>query len=170
MTTILCIETAEKFCSVALSRDGKCIDDLIEKSENAHAKSLTLMIESLLKRNNTSFDKLEAVAVSSGPGSYTGLRIGVSTAKGICWTKDLPLISIPTLDSLIESGLAKYKDYDTIIPNIDARRNEVFMKISSNNEELLPTQPVVLDENPLLNYKDNKFLIVGSGSDKFKPV
>jgi len=169
MTTILCIETAEKICSVALSQNGKCIDERIESNENSHAKSLTLLIDDLLKSNGIDYDSLDAIAVSSGPGSYTGLRIGVSTAKGLCWAKEKPLISVPTLESIKERASATHKGFEVIIPNIDARRNEVFMTIFENDKQVSETQPYVLDENPLLQYQNKNCLIIGSGADKFKP-
>ena len=101
MATILCIETATTNCSVALSVDGKVIA-LKEDYNNkySHAERLHIYIEEILQKNNISKEQLDAIAVSKGPGSYTGLRIGVSAAKGLCFALDIPLISIPTLDAL----------------------------------------------------------------------
>lgn len=168
MSYILCIETSEKTCSVALSKKGILQDEITNTEEQSHAKKLTLIIDQLLNRNHLSFSNLEAVAVSSGPGSYTGLRIGVSTAKGVCFGKDLPLIAINTLDILFYASKIKHPAYDVYVPNLDARRNEVFMSIKSKDgEDILSTKPVVLDENPLNKLVGKSCLIAGSGSEKF---
>lgn len=170
MTNILCIETSEKTCSVALSQNGEKLDEIINTEDQSHAKKLTVLIDEILKKNNFTFSDLKAVAVSCGPGSYTGLRIGVTTAKGICFGRDLPLIALNTLDVIFTSAKEKYKDYAIYVPNIDARRNEVFMSIkSTDGENLLETQPVILDENPLNQIAEKNCLIAGSGSLKFKP-
>lgn len=169
MTNILCIDTAEKICSVALSRDGVCIDELKEETPNAHSTALTVLIGKLLKQNDLEYTNLDAVCVSAGPGSYTGLRIGVSTAKGICWSVEKPLIAVNTLECIKENGIEKHPNYEVIIPNIDARRNEVFLSIFENNTETVSPKPFVLEEDPLIDFEDKTCLIVGSGSDKFEP-
>src|SRR5688500_6435308 len=95
--TILYIETATEVCSVALSHSGKCITEKTIVEQGAHSSQLTVLIESLLKENNISIKGLSAVAYSSGPGSYTGLRIGLSVAKGVCYGASIPLIEVSTL-------------------------------------------------------------------------
>lgn len=169
MINILCIETAEKACSVALSQDGVCVDELKELTANSHSTALTVMIGDLLEKNKIGFSDLDAVAVSAGPGSYTGLRVGVSTAKGICWAKEKPLIAIDTLTCIKEHGKTIHGDFEVIIPNIDARRNEVFLSIFEHNKETKTPTPFILEENPLLGFEHKKCLIVGSGATKFTP-
>lgn len=101
MALILCIETATTNCSVALGENGNLLDLKEDYDKTySHAERLHLFIEEILHKNNLSTDDLDAVAISKGPGSYTGLRIGVSAAKGLCFAVDIPLISVPTLDSL----------------------------------------------------------------------
>lgn len=169
MTKILCIETSEKICSVALSENGHCTEEINNYEEQSHAKRLTIMIQEILDKRDFSFSDLDAIAVSSGPGSYTGLRIGVSVAKGICWAKDLPLISVNTLDTLLDNQKTEKPHFDVYISSIDARRNEVFMKaLSKENKVLIDTQPVILDENPLNQFEGQSCLILGSGADKFE--
>jgi len=109
MALILSIETATKVCSIALGRDGKTTDftDILE-DEYSHSEKLNISILSLLKKNNLSFDEIDAVAISSGPGSYTGLRIGTSSAKGFCYGRDIPLIGVNTLEALCHLRLYRY--------------------------------------------------------------
>ena len=101
MALILCIETSTKNCSVSISENGKIIDSIENRNDKySHSEELTIFISELLKNNNIDFKDLDAVAISKGPGSYTGLRIGVSTAKGLCYALDIPLLSISTLESI----------------------------------------------------------------------
>lgn len=106
MALILNIETSTRTCSVCISEDGKVRDFKEINDEKSHAKYLTIFIDEIMKRQKISFNDLDAISVSKGPGSYTGLRIGVSTAKGLCYAKDLPLIAINTLQSMA-NGIAK---------------------------------------------------------------
>ena len=100
MATILNIETATRVCSVAVSVDGEVVSLKESNEKNAHAENITLFAESVVQTAGLEFHQLDAIAVSKGPGSYTGLRIGVSTAKGFCYSLDKPLIAINTLESL----------------------------------------------------------------------
>ena len=129
MATILCIETTTTNCSVALSVDGIVVSLKEENDKNySHAEKLHLFIEKVLVKSEITKDKLDAVAVSKGPGSYTGLRIGVSAAKGLCFALEIPLISIPTLEALAY----QVKNTDGIIvPMLDARRLEVYSAVFS---------------------------------------
>src|SRR6476620_4220596 len=99
MALILQIETATQTCSVALAKDGVILDCIQQTERNIHASVITLFIDELLEKNNCQFSDLSAVAISMGPGSYTGLRIGVSTAKGLCYALDVPLIAVNTLEA-----------------------------------------------------------------------
>ena len=131
MTYILNIETATKNCSVSLSADGKTIALQEIATENfSHAEKLHVFIATLLKEHHLQFKDIQAIAVSQGPGSYTGLRIGVSSAKGFCYALNIPMIAVDTLQLLakqiqIEDGI--------IIPMIDARRMEVFTAFFDKN-------------------------------------
>ena len=170
MAVILCIETATTNCSVAIAVDGKII--ALEEDNNhqySHAEKLHLFIDEVLAKSGTLKSSLQAIAVSKGPGSYTGLRIGVSAAKGLCFAMDIPLISIPTLEALahqavIENGL--------IIPMLDARRLEVYAAVfSSENDQIRETKAEVLDKNSYYNYlKINNVCFIGDGVEKFKAL
>lgn len=166
MALILNIETATKNCSVALARDGKCIAcKEIAEQNFSHAEKLHVFIEELLFENQLKFSDLAAVAVSQGPGSYTGLRIGVSSAKGFCYSLNIPLIAIDTLQLLAK----KIKVYDGIIvPMIDARRMEVFTAFyDKNHNQIRNTQAEIIDETSYQEIKDTIHL-VGDGTDKLK--
>ena len=165
---ILNIETATKNCSVSLAKDGQTVlFKEIAQQGYSHAEKLHLFIEEVLKESNLDFSDLSAVAVSKGPGSYTGLRIGVSAAKGLCFGLDIPLISIDTLAILaseleIENGL--------IIPMIDARRMEVYSAIfNSNQEKIREVKAEILTEEIFDNYKDELHFI-GDSNEKAKAV
>ena len=169
MATILCIETATTCCSVAISKNGKLIDLLEDTSKQySHAEKLHVFINDILKKNNLEPKNLDAVAVSKGPGSYTGLRIGVSTAKGLCFALDLPLISIPTMQSLAR----KVNEPGIIIPMLDARRMEVYSAVfQSDFTQIRDTKAEILDEQSFLNYLENsKVNFIGDGVSKFKEI
>src|ERR1700736_6573746 len=130
MSLILQIETATTSCSVALARDGNVLGFKEVNERGIHAELITLFVEELIKRAKLQYTDIDAVAVSCGPGSYTGLRIGISTAKGLCFALDRPLIAIETLDAMA-SGLInmnEYREKDNLLlcPMIDARRMEVY--------------------------------------------
>ena len=127
MAAILCIETTTTKCSVALSVDGVVVSLKEDNNKQySHAEKLHLFIEDVLAESKVSKNKLDAIAVSKGPGSYTGLRIGVSAAKGLCFALEIPLISIPTLEALA----CQVKNTDGIIvPMLDARRLEVYSAV-----------------------------------------
>ena len=136
MAYLLHIETATTNCSVALSQNGNllhCIEN--NEADFRHSDHLHLFIEKLLKESNLQINQLSGVAVSMGPGSYTGLRIGVSTAKGLCYANDIPLISINTLEVLAEAYSPV--DSDLLIPMLDARRMEVFALVLNSKKEIL---------------------------------
>lgn len=170
MALILCLETATTNCSVALAKDGAL---LALKEDNSakysHAEKLHVFIEELLEKNKLNISELDAIAVSKGPGSYTGLRIGVSTAKGLCFSLALPLIAIPTLTSLasqvkIETG--------KIVAMLDARRMEVYSAIYDPSlNQVRETKAQILDENAFREYlHKEKLIFIGSGVEKFKGI
>jgi tRNA threonylcarbamoyladenosine biosynthesis protein TsaB len=165
---ILNIETATKNCSVALAKDGKTIiSKEIAEEGYSHAERLHVFIEEIIKEAGITFNDLSAVAVSQGPGSYTGLRIGVSAAKGLCYALDIPLIAVDTLKALasqvtISSGL--------IIPMIDARRMEVYSAIFAPNlERKREVLAEIITEHSFENLEETLYF-VGDCAEKCKSV
>ncbi|MCG8701107.1 MAG: tRNA (adenosine(37)-N6)-threonylcarbamoyltransferase complex dimerization subunit type 1 TsaB [Bacteroidales bacterium] len=174
MANFLLIETATEICSVSLVVEDKVVL-LKENTEGrTHAADLAVFIDTILKETGFSLEKLDAVVVSKGPGSYTGLRIGVSAAKGLCYGSSVKLISIPTLHA-IAAGLSQMKEIEPdalICPMIDARRMEVYTAIyDSKLEEVKPISAEILDESFLKEYLDKKKVyFVGDGAFKLKEV
>ncbi|TDN95620.1 tRNA threonylcarbamoyladenosine biosynthesis protein TsaB [Salegentibacter sp. 24] len=170
MALILCLETATTNCSVVLSKDGALFARKEDGSKNySHAEKLHVFIEEILKENNLSIADLDAIAVSKGPGSYTGLRIGVSTAKGLCFSLDLPLISVPTLTCL---ALQVKPKKGFVIPMLDARRMEVYSTVfNSDLQQVRATKAEVLDEKSFAEFLDkDKVVFIGDGVEKFKGI
>ena len=168
---ILCIETATTNCSVALGKEGELLALKEDYSDNySHAERLHLFIDEILKENSLTPKDLSAIAVSKGPGSYTGLRIGVSAAKGLCFSLDLPLISVPTLTSLALQVDVNAGDY--IIPLLDARRMEVYTAgFSSDLKPVFETRAQILGENSFQEYLEKgKVTFIGNGVEKFKKI
>lgn len=165
MSWILHLETATKVCSVALSSNGElCQLEEIADDQYAHGEQLTLLIEKVLKNAAIAPGDLAAVSVSSGPGSYTGLRIGVSTAKGLCYALGIPLISIDSLSSLASLARENYPQ-QTLCPMIDARRMEVYSTIfAADGSVLKPMSADVLDENSYAAFEP--FVFFGDGAPK----
>ena len=168
MAYILNIETATKNCSVSIAKDGKTlVCREIAEQGYSHAEKLHLFIEEALKDLNLNFSDLDAIAVSQGPGSYTGLRIGVSAAKGLCYALNIPLIAVDTLEVLalklsISEGL--------LIPMIDARRMEVYSAIfDSKGQKIRNTEAQIIDENSFQDI-DQKINLIGDGAMKFKDI
>ena len=168
MTLILHIETATKICSTSISKNGVLIDVIEEHPENfIHSEKLTLNIRELIQRNQIEFKQLSAVSLSAGPGSYTGLRIGSSTAKGICYALNIPLISIPTLQ-VYDVCARKIGEKGNICSMIDARRMEVYSCISNGTKVLKKTSPDILDENSYSSF--DPLTVVGDGAFKMKEI
>ncbi|CAN5151278.1 tRNA (adenosine(37)-N6)-threonylcarbamoyltransferase complex dimerization subunit type 1 TsaB [soil metagenome] len=145
---LLLIESATSICSVALSRNGKIISSREINETNRHAELLTVFCEEVVAEGKITFKDLDAVAVSKGPGSYTGLRIGVSVAKGICYALNIPLIAIGTLEAMANGMKAEAKPGDLLIPMLDARRMEVYCAVYDyEGNEIQQVTPLILDEN-----------------------
>ncbi len=170
MSLILQIETATTVCSVALSENGNLVAYKEVLQRNIHAEAITLFIDEVLKSTNKQFAELSAVAVSCGPGSYTGLRIGVSVAKGLCYALDIPLIAVETLEAMTDGMLSEdMRGDDTLFcPMIDARRMEVFTAVfASNGDRVMPTSAEIIDENSFSELlQDNKIVFFGDGAAK----
>ncbi len=174
MAYILNIETATSVCSVCISKDGKVISIHESMDSYSHAKLITLLIDKCLKDAKIKIGDLSAVAVSQGPGSYTALRVGASTAKGICYAMEIPMIAVDTLQALaIASKFADDDPNSIYCPMIDARRMEVYGKIFAFDMSLVtPTAAIIIDENSFEHfYKNNKILILsGDGAEKCLPI
>lgn len=179
MALILIIETSTEVCSVALTKDGTLIDIIESKEGQNHARLVTVFAEKLLSGNNIKAGELDAVAVSKGPGSYTGLRIGVSTAKGICFAGRIPLIAVGTLEAMtkhvilnrIQLGISENKS-TLFCPMIDARRMEVFsMLLDKDGRIVKPITAEIIDESFLSGELSEKQVVFfGNGSEKCKKV
>jgi tRNA threonylcarbamoyladenosine biosynthesis protein TsaB len=168
LSYILNIETATKNCSVALAKEGKTIlcKEIAEEGYS-HAERLHVFIEEIVKEAGITFSDLAAIAVSQGPGSYTGLRIGVSAAKGLCYALGIPLIAIDTLQTLASQITVSY---GLIIPMIDARRMEVYSAVfAPNHENKREIQAEIIDENSFDAYNETLYFI-GDCAAKCKSV
>ena len=173
MSRIILIETSTPLCSTALVEDGKVVCERLSDEPRAHASKTALFVSEMLSEKGLKVSDCDAVAVSKGPGSYTGLRVGVSTAKGLCFGAGIPMISIGTLDTLVWQALdgnmlpegCRY-----IIPMIDARRMEVYTGIfTPDGKQISPTVAQIIDAD---SFKDQlaegPVLFIGDGADKCK--
>lgn len=173
MTKILCIETATEICSVSLSHEGKTIALAETDKGFSHASTLTILIQKCLDEVNLTLNDLDAVALSQGPGSYTGLRIGVSVAKGICYALDKPMIAIDTLEALAWACANEEKQDVHYCPMIDARRMEVYTAMYNlHNEEEQSVNALIVETNAFEDIFSKKEIIIfcGNGAEKCKPV
>ena len=171
---ILCLETSTAVCSVALVENGNVVALRESLDGQNHAEKITLFIDEVMKEAGIAYKDLDAVATSMGPGSYTGLRIGVSTAKGLCYAMEKPLIAIDTLAAMangfVSSHLSTFNfQLSTILcPMIDARRMEVYTAFFNEKlERTSETEALVIDENSFMELKQNNHLyLFGDGADK----
>jgi tRNA threonylcarbamoyladenosine biosynthesis protein TsaB len=174
MDLILYIETSELLCSVAISDGNQLIGVKESVTDRAHAKALTVLINELLFEKGLEMRHLKAVSVSKGPGSYTGLRIGVSVAKGICYALNIPLIAIDTLLALSYGIKAKIALNDDILlcPMIDARRMEVYKAIYDTNFTLIePVKAEIIEKHTFDKLLEkNKIAFFGSGALKCQSI
>lgn len=175
MSCILNIETSTETCSVAVAQDGGIIFEKINNEPNSHTKYLAKFVEEALSFAESHAIPLDAVAVSSGPGSYTGLRIGVSTAKGICYGKNVPLIAIPTLKLLCVKPLLSddIEDENALLcPMIDARRMEAYTAIYDRAlREVREVKAEVIDATTYNEWLDKGFVyFFGNGAEKCKEI
>ena len=159
--TILCIETSTSVCSAAVCKDGSLIKQCINYEGSNHARLLPMYIEELLSFAREQHLSIDAVALSEGPGSYTGLRIGASTAKGLCYGLNVPLIPVPTLEVLCEASGVKQ---GRLIPMIDARRMEVYTMMDGE------PKAVVVENEDSLYAGDEEVYYFGDGAAKCQPV
>ncbi|QFZ54051.1 tRNA (adenosine(37)-N6)-threonylcarbamoyltransferase complex dimerization subunit type 1 TsaB [Oceanihabitans sp. IOP_32] len=169
-TYILNLETATTNCSVSLSKNGETLVLKEDYDTNySHAERLHLYIDAVLKQGQINSSQLSAIAVSKGPGSYTGLRIGVSAAKGLCFALNKPLISVPTLEALAHQVQAKD---GVVVAMLDARRLEVYSAVfNAGFNQIRDTQAQILDENAFAEYLEHqKVYFIGNGVEKTKAL
>lgn len=175
MATIINIETSSKTCSVALTKDGVVEFQLEDTEGMNHAIKLAPFVERCMEEIRRKEYTLDAVAVSLGPGSYTGLRIGLSLAKGLCFSLDVPLIGVSTLQILAVKAMFRSMDWEgdeILVPMVDARRMEVFSgAFDFSLREVVPEGPFILDENSFSQLHDKrKVVFFGDGAMKFKDI
>jgi tRNA threonylcarbamoyladenosine biosynthesis protein TsaB len=186
MSLILCIETTSTNCSVALAVENggfennygvlNCLDVLEDNSDGySHGERLHVYIKDILTRNNVSMKDLDAIAVSEGPGSYTGLRIGVASAKGLCYALDIPMIAISTLNSLSKQN----RSSGITIAMLDARRMEVYASVFQGEEQLQEVAAVILEEGSFSRFRsatelkvnpNSPVTFIGTGVEKFRAL
>ena len=177
MATILCIETGTDICSVGIARDGEIVSMLESDEGRDHARKVGVFVDELLRSTGIAPDEIDAVAVGKGPGSYTGLRIGVSFAKGLCYGLQKPLIAIGSLDALtavaredFEAGILDIEDWEQVrlCPMVDARRMEVYAEIFDCEGRALSevVAEVVTEESFAEWRKGGKLVIFGNGAAK----
>lgn len=178
MAIILNIETSTEVCSVTLAENGKTLFHKESTDGLNHSKLLTVFIQDIFEENKFEMSRIDAVAVSKGPGSYTGLRIGVSVAKGLCYGLNIPLIGVGSIDAMgiwAANNSADFysneqKEELLFCPMIDARRMEVYTALyTSTGERVVPVSAEIIDENSYSEYlKDKKILFFGNGAEKCK--
>ena len=167
MSYILHIDSTTKICSIGLSKDDALIQ-LVELDSDglAHSEKLHLFIEECLEKASIRASDLNAISVSKGPGSYTGLRIGVSAAKGLCYGLNIPLIAVDTLTAMANSVVHNVEKDAVLIPMIDARRIEVFCSIHHKGKEIKTVHSRVLDEEPFDELNSENIYYFGDGAEK----
>ena len=198
MERIILIETSTALCSAALAEDGVIVSYRESSAPKAHASLTAVFIQEMLSERGLSLSDCDAICVSMGPGSYTGLRVGVSTAKGLCFGSGKPLLAVGTLDTLVAQAadaIAEGSDvipsplavipsehdvipsevegspYRFIIPMIDARRMEVYTAVFENGRQITETAPAIIDENSFSEYlEQGPCLFIGDGAGKCADV
>lgn len=173
---ILCIETATSTCSVALSNGQELLGMRESREPNMHASAVTVFIQELVADCGITFDSLSAIAVSKGPGSYTGLRIGVSVAKGLCYALDIPLISVNSLLAMAQGYVTDNSELSkkaVLCPMIDARRMEVYVAtFDTHLKELEETKALIVDAESFHRWieKGQQVVLFGTGADKLQQL
>ena len=175
MNKIILIETSTALCSAALAENGTVTAYRESSAPKAHASLTAVFVQEVLAERGLSLDNCDAVCVSMGPGSYTGLRVGVSTAKGLCFGSGKPLLAVGTLDTLVAQAAsaeeAGANEYRYIVPMIDARRMEVYAAVFENGKQITETAPAIIDENSFAEYlEQGPVLFIGDGAGKCADV
>jgi tRNA threonylcarbamoyladenosine biosynthesis protein TsaB len=172
MSLLLNIDTAMDTASVCLAKEGISIAYAENNDQKNHSAWLHTAVIELLQQSGVQFNELTAVGVSIGPGSYTGLRVGLAAAKGFCYALGIPLITINTLEMLAAAVSEEANDNDLICPMIDARRNEVFTAVYEKSlHERVPAHALVLEKKSFdATLSTNRMIFCGNGSDKFRQI
>ena len=174
MAFLLALETSSTVCSVALFKNGQILGISELQIEKSHSSHITVLIQQLLHNCQANLQDLAAVAISGGPGSYTGLRIGSATAKGLCFSLDIPLIEVSTLEAIAAAAIKSTPTPEQFIycPMIDARRMEVYTYLTNHKLQTLTTvAPVILEKDSFQEYlTKNRILFCGSGALKFQAL
>ncbi len=174
MSLILALETSSTVCSVALFKEEQLLGASELQIEKSHSSHITVMVSQLVENCGYTLKDLSAVAVSGGPGSYTGLRIGSSTAKGLCFSLDIPLIDVSTLHGLAAQVIDHMPNPERYLfcPMLDARRMEVYTCLLDHQlQELVPIEPLILDETTFQSYlNEREIIFFGSGAGKFRDL
>ena len=166
---IILIETSTSLCSAALAENGTITAYRESSAPKAHASLTAVFVQEVLAERGLALSDCDAVCVSKGPGSYTGLRVGVSTAKGLCFGSGKPLVAVGTLDTLVAQ--ADNSQFKFIIPMIDARRMEVYSAVFEDSRQITETTPVIVDENSFSEYlEQGPCLFIGDGAGKCADV
>jgi tRNA threonylcarbamoyladenosine biosynthesis protein TsaB len=173
-TLILSLETSSPICSVALHRDGSLVGQSELRLEKSHSSHLSMLVNQLLANSQITLADLSAVAVSDGPGSYTGLRIGAAAAKGLCFALDIPLLAVGTLPALARQVASYTADAEKVLfcPMLDARRMEVYGALyAADGTEVLAPAPLILEADTLAEQlAHHRLLFFGNGAAKFRPL
>ena len=171
MQRIILIETSTALCSAAIAEDGAVTAYRESSAPKAHASLTSVFIDEILKERGITLADCDAVCVSMGPGSYTGLRVGVSTAKGLCFGAGMPLLAAGTLDTLVAQAADMADDARFVIPMIDARRMEVYTAVFENGRQITETAPEIIDESSFAQYlEQGTCLFIGDGAGKCADV
>ncbi len=173
MSLILNIDTATENAIVSICNDAKVLQSAVNDNQKDHASFLQPAIKKLLIDAKVEINRVNAVAVSYGPGSYTGLRVGMASAKGLCFALKIPLLTISTLEIIALSSINQFKDAAALYcPMIDARRMEIFTAVYDHHlTEILKPCSIIIDEESFKNFlEENKIVFSGSGAFKFKNI
>ena len=179
MERIILIETSTALCSAALAEDGAIVSYKESSAPKAHASLTAVFIQEMLSERGLTISDCDAVCVSMGPGSYTGLRVGVSTAKGLCFGSGKPLLAVGTLDTLVAQAVAERLtvipgltgDLRYIIPMVDARRMEVYTAVFDQYRQITETSPMIIDEDSFAEQlAEGPCLFIGDGAGKCADV
>jgi len=171
MINILNLESSALACSVSIGQDGQTLISKNSNGEWKHSREITLLIRDCLKESGLAFTDIDAIAVSGGPGSYTGLRVGASAAKGICYAQNIKLLAINTLEIIAFPFLDQMDEDGYVIPMIDARRDEVYYNIYNKQlEAQVETSNLILDGSSFEKYVSKPVIICGDGAEKSIPL
>ncbi len=168
---ILQIDSSAELCSVALSRQGELLHMEINTEPFQHAQDINILINTLLEKSDLKFSDLNAVSINKGPGSYTALRIGMATAKGLCYGLDIPLIAPSGLEILIDVAMSKHPEAELYVPMIDARRMEVYTADPVTDlKHPLDYKTQILTEDSYDHLFHKRVCFTGNGAGKWKAI